>query len=301
MASGDTRKVILKNTDGEILIPYTEVASSTTAGRVKPDGTTTSVDSTGAMSVIGKQDTLVSGTNIKTVNGNSLLGSGNIPISAQVSYGNITGTLSDQTDLQDALDAKQGTLTFDSTPTSGSSNPVTSGGIYNAILNQAAFANITGQPSDNTNLATALNSKANNSDVVKLTGNQTVAGEKTFSNNIFANADIVVNKNVALGSNSQTLCLSACTNNNKLASLFQGWAETARNTTGMYAFNSSGGYEGVAVSIDENGNKATYAPTPTTTDNSTKIATTAFVNNKFQVVTALPASPTAGVFYFVKE
>lgn len=37
------------------------------------------------------------------------------------------------------------------------------------------------------------------------------------------------------------------------------------------------------------------------TDNSSKIATTAFVNNKFQVVSALPSSPTAGVFYFVKE
>lgn len=133
MASGDTRKVILKNTDDEILIPYTEIASSTTAGRVKPDGTTTSVDSTGAMSVIGKQDTLVSGTNIKTINGSSVLGSGDLPVTAQAAWGSITGTLSNQADLQNALNAKQGTLTFDSTPTSGSSNPVTSGGIYTAL------------------------------------------------------------------------------------------------------------------------------------------------------------------------
>lgn len=39
-------------------------------------------DTTGLQSALdGKQDTLVSGTNIKTVNGNSLLGSGNIAIS----------------------------------------------------------------------------------------------------------------------------------------------------------------------------------------------------------------------------
>lgn len=62
----------------------------------------------------GKQATLVSATNIKTVNGTSLLGSGNITISGGA-WGGITGTLSDQTDLQNALNAKLslagGTLT----------------------------------------------------------------------------------------------------------------------------------------------------------------------------------------------
>lgn len=56
----------------------------------------------------GKQDTLVSGTNIKTINGNSLLGSGNIAISGggSANWGGIGGALADQTDLQAALDAK---------------------------------------------------------------------------------------------------------------------------------------------------------------------------------------------------
>lgn len=40
---------------------------------------------------------------------------------------------SGNTTLQDALDAKQDALTFDSTPTDGSTNPVTSDGIYDAI------------------------------------------------------------------------------------------------------------------------------------------------------------------------
>lgn len=44
-------------------------------------------------------------------------------------WGDIGGTLSDQTDLQNALDAKQDELTFDTTPTTGSTNPVTSGGL----------------------------------------------------------------------------------------------------------------------------------------------------------------------------
>ena len=53
-----------------------------------------------------KQDTLVSGTNIKTINGTSVLGSGNIAISSAVAWGGVTGTLSNQTDLQTALDGK---------------------------------------------------------------------------------------------------------------------------------------------------------------------------------------------------
>jgi hypothetical protein len=62
-----------------------------------------------------KQDTLVSGTNIKTVNSTSLLGSGNIEISSSVAWGGITGTLSTQTDLQSALDAKEPTITAGTT------------------------------------------------------------------------------------------------------------------------------------------------------------------------------------------
>ena len=55
-----------------------------------------------------KQDLLESGTNIKTINSTSLLGSGNIDVAAD--WGDIGGTLSNQTDLQNALDAKQETL-----------------------------------------------------------------------------------------------------------------------------------------------------------------------------------------------
>jgi hypothetical protein len=62
-----------------------------------------------------KQDTLVSGTNLKTVNSNSLLGSGNIEISSSVAWGGITGTLSTQTDLQSALDAKEPTISAGTT------------------------------------------------------------------------------------------------------------------------------------------------------------------------------------------
>lgn len=58
----------------------------------------------------GKQDTLVSGTNIKTINGGSILGSGDLTVSSATSWGGITGTLSSQSDLNTALSGKQSTL-----------------------------------------------------------------------------------------------------------------------------------------------------------------------------------------------
>ena len=53
-----------------------------------------------------KQNTLTSGTSIKTINGSSVLGSGNLSVSGSTAWGGITGTLASQTDLQSALDAK---------------------------------------------------------------------------------------------------------------------------------------------------------------------------------------------------
>ena len=57
-------------------------------------------------------------------------------------WGGITGTLSNQTDLQSALNAKQNTLTFDTTPTASSTNPVTSGGIKTELDKKADTANV---------------------------------------------------------------------------------------------------------------------------------------------------------------
>ena len=60
-----------------------------------------------SLSTAGIQPTLVSGTNIKTINGASVLGSGNLVVTGSgAAWGGITGTLSSQTDLQTALDGK---------------------------------------------------------------------------------------------------------------------------------------------------------------------------------------------------
>jgi len=76
-----------------------------------------------------KQDDLISGTNIKTIEGQSLLGSGNIDLTkSDVGLSNVDNT-SDankpiSTATQTALDAKQNTITLTTTGTSGSSTLV---------------------------------------------------------------------------------------------------------------------------------------------------------------------------------
>lgn len=52
-----------------------------------------------------KQNTLVSGSNIKSINGNSLVGSGDVTITSTVAWGNITGSnIMLQTDLRDSFE-----------------------------------------------------------------------------------------------------------------------------------------------------------------------------------------------------
>ena len=61
--------------------------------------------------------------------------------------------------------------------------------------------------------------------------------------------------------------------------------------TAIYAYNTkldSGSYIGrIGIGSDANGKVFTVAPTPVATDNSTKIATTAFVNSFFELVSAI--------------
>jgi hypothetical protein len=75
------------------------------------DSINDSVDVSLATSLSVKQNTLISGTNIKTINGNSILGSGDLNVTSSSTWGSISGNLSGQTDLQNALNGKQNTLT----------------------------------------------------------------------------------------------------------------------------------------------------------------------------------------------
>ena len=91
-----TKKITL--TQVKTSLALNNVDNTSDANKPVSSATQTALDA--------KQATLVSGTNIKTINGSTVLGSGNIAISSAVAWGGVTGTLSNQTDLQTALDLK---------------------------------------------------------------------------------------------------------------------------------------------------------------------------------------------------
>ena len=70
-------------------------------------------------------------------------------------------------------------------------------------------------------------------------------------------------------------------NGKRIANFYVDQSTTGKITANMIATGRDGGDARISTSKDVNGNITTYAPTPATTDNSTKIATTQFVNNFF--------------------
>ena len=83
-------------------------------------------------------------------------------------------------------------------------------------------------------------------------------------------------------SSAQTFGIAFSDNNNKYIGNIYGQYATDKSTcVGLYAYKgtttANGDNASVRVGYDASGNAYTYAPTPATTDNSTQIATTAFV------------------------
>lgn len=196
-----------------------------------------------------KQDTLVSGTNIKTINGESVLGGGDLAVTAQAAWGNITGKLSNQADL-----------------------------------------------------ASALNAKADDDDVVHLAGEEAITGVKTIA----TGSQIAINIKSNKIDNTITPSTAQYTNRINFKdtnSVVMGRVFLGKNTAGnhllaMQAVSDSSSY---TLGCYSNGYLIFDGPVPAASDVSNRLTTTQFINNKFQVVSSLPASPTAGVFYFVKE
>ena len=104
-----------------------------------------------------KQATLVSGTNIKTINNNSILGEGNITIEGggtiDIDENPTSGSENAVSSggVYTALQGKQATLTFDNTPTASSNNPVKSGGVYTALAGKQDTLTFDNTPTSSSN------------------------------------------------------------------------------------------------------------------------------------------------------
>lgn len=157
-----------------------------------------------------------------------------------------------------------GKVRLDSSPTSGSNNAITSGAVH-----------------------TALSSKANDSAAAHKAGAETFTGMKTLQS---ANDDSWQIKK-ANGDYTETAptvqvagAFRVVDKNNKI----MGDVRFVRTTAGLQsstllARNAASGTEkscSITCNVDKNGNAYTSAPTPGASDNSTKIATTAWVKSR---------------------
>lgn len=116
--------VIGSDSSAEI-VSYTAITGNVVSGLVRALGGTTAsawTTNTAVARNITSYDHDTFKYNIEALNTEKISG---------VAWGDVTGTLSNQTDLQTALNAKQDTLSWDTAPTSGGTNPMKSGAIYN--------------------------------------------------------------------------------------------------------------------------------------------------------------------------
>lgn len=149
----------------------------------------------------------------------------------------------------------------------------------------AEWGNITGTLSNQTDLNNALNDKANDSDVVKLSGSQSISGVKTF------NTAYTLFKGTAIDiTNAKTTQSDVGINWLDKNGTVLGQNIIRTYTTGSVQNNmyikahNSNNWACISVGFDANDNAYTYAPTPATSDNSTMIATTAFVVNVLNTI-----------------
>lgn len=137
---------------------------------------------------------------------------------------------------------------------------------------------------------------------VKLAGNQTINDTKIF------NTDYTAFKGTSIDIlNSSTTLASVGINYEDVNNVVYGQDFIRTQTNGSLvnakAIKSHSGdnWANLIIGFDANDTVFTSAPTPSVSSNSTEIATTAYVNTKFQVVSALPASPDPDTYYFIPE
>ena len=230
--------------------------------------------------------------------------------------------------LPTASTSTAGKVKLDSSPTSGSNNAITSGAVYTALSGKlsttgtaakatadasgnniantylaktgtaakatadASGNNIANTYATKTELTTLQNSIPADSGLVHKTGSETIAGEKTFYS--------IVQKTDSTTSGSYIDFIQ------NINGARRGTMRTSYNSDGSYqvTFGCNGpdaaAPSGLIVKRTSSAITAT-APTPAVSNNSTEIATTAYVNNKFKKVSALPSSPDANIYYFIPE
>lgn len=155
---------------------------------------------------------------------------------------------------------------------------------FTSNSNTDVTANITvpTKVSELTNDSGYLTSHQSLSNYVTLNGAQTISGIKTISTHLrFSSANT---RGTAPSANEERDLIDYKDSAGMRISLFETMYYTDKSSkTSIYAYKTTaatgGNIGSIGIGCDASGNVYTYAPTPASLDNSTKIATTAFVYN----------------------
>ena len=225
-----------------------------------------------------------------------------------------------------ATTSAAGKVKLDSSPTSGSSNAITSGAVYTALSGKlsttgtaakatadASGNNIANTYATQTALTTVQNSIPADSGLVHKTGAETIGGAKTLSDTVTISgaSKVLKIKNTSI---TRATAPSAAVNNlsvNGLDSagkstwgIYHTWGTDLKAQVQLICYKGTttdNTWAGIGVGYDASGNVFTSAVTPGVASNGTNIATTAYINTKFKKVSALPSSPNSSTYYFIPE
>jgi hypothetical protein len=185
-----------------------------------------------------------------------------------------------------ALAGKQGSLTFDSTPTSSSTNPVTSGGVFTALALKAPLASptFTGTPTlPGFTLSGDILPNSNNLYNIGASGN-------VLSNiwSVNVTATNVETQNLGIGGPGGSVIQQVGTIDGDVQMYTQAHAGSwpwywpvSAGSAGTMLTSGGGGSPTAAMTWTDMHNYAFLSPTATTQsalDNSTKVATTAYAD-----------------------
>lgn len=152
-----------------------------------------------------KQETLISGTNIKTINNTSILGEGNIDIQSAV-WGNISGTLSNQTDLVNELGNKANASDLTS-HTTNTQNP------HSVTKSQVGLGNVTNDAQvkvADKGIANGVATLDGNAKVPTAQLPDVILGQVLYGGEVTTNAvaSLTVNAKTRLGTTADTITLT---------------------------------------------------------------------------------------------
>lgn len=154
--------------------------------------------------------------------------------------------------------------------------------ISETVLSEIAGKQPAGDYATSEELTQGLAEKANTSEVVDLGSQQTITGQKEFKGDETKRPSITatnIDRDVNPSSSQYASWLIKDKNGKQIANFYVMQESNGNIEVSMIATNRIAGDAAIRVAKNAEGEYKTQAPTPPTSDNSTQIATTAFVNN----------------------